>query len=251
LDHRNDNVIAKSMHNKLLIVQNIAHEGPGLLADLLKEHGICHELHDLSKADTAPDPRNYEGVVVLGGPQSATDSSTQILHELQLIRETLDAGIPYLGICLGLQLLVAATGGSVIPCHRKEIGFRESDGNPFMVQLTCEGKKDVLFRNLPEYLRVFQLHGETVLPGAGMKLLATGSGCENQVVRSGKNAWGLQCHFEMTASMFESWIGIDPDLMAMNRGELLSEFDSIRDEYTATGRTILLNFLAETGLVNL
>ncbi|HWR01524.1 MAG TPA: type 1 glutamine amidotransferase [Chlorobaculum sp.] len=237
------------MHNKLLIVQNISHEGPGILAGLLEEHALEFELYDLSKGDLIPDTRSYRGLVVLGGPQSANDTSPLILHELQRIRETLDAGIPYLGICLGLQLLVAAAGGSVVPCIRKETGFREADGSPFTVKLTSEGKQDPLFHGLAESLRVFQLHGETVIPGSGTKLLAKGGECEIQVLKVGTNAWGLQCHFELTGAMFERWIAIDPGLKAMDRNGLLEEFESIRDEYETTGRTILLNFLAETGLL--
>jgi GMP synthase-like glutamine amidotransferase len=237
------------MPDKLMIIQNITHEGPGMLAELLEEYALGFELYDLSTGDEIPDPRDYPGVVVLGGPQSANDASPRISHELQRIRETLDAGIPYLGICLGLQLLVSAAGGSVVPCRRKEIGFREPDGSPFMVQLTPEGKQDALFDGLPENLQVFQLHGETVIPSAGMTLLAKSRGCENQVLRVGTNAWGLQCHFEMTGAMFENWIGIDPDLKAMDRTELLREFDNIRDNYSATGRKIMLNFLKESGLL--
>ncbi|NTW52056.1 MAG: type 1 glutamine amidotransferase [Chlorobiaceae bacterium] len=238
------------MRNNLLIVLNIDHEGPGILAELLEEYSLGFELCDLSKGDLIPDTRDYRAVVILGGPQSANDTSPLILHELQRIRETIDAGVPYLGICLGLQLLVAAKGGSIVPCRPKEIGFHEPDGSPFMVQLTSEGRQDGLFRGLPENLRVFQLHGETVIPGADMTLLATGKGCKYQVLRIGTNAWGLQCHFEMTGTMFESWIGIDPDLKAMDRDGLLLEFNRIRDEYRATGRTILLNFLGVTGLIN-
>jgi len=98
-------------------------------------------------------------------------------------------------------------------------------------------------------LRVFQLHGETVELEDGMTLLATGRGCMNQVVRVGRNAWGLQCHFEMTPPMFESWIGIDADLKAMNRDELLAEFEAISAEYAEIGRSIMRNFLVATGLV--
>lgn len=237
------------MNNKLLIVQNISHEGPGILADLLKEHGIDFELCDLSKGNAAPDPAGFAGMVVLGGPQSANDETAQIIGELALIKKALDAGVPYLGICLGLQLLVKARGGNVVKCPRQEIGFREPDGEPFMVELTGEGKQDALFRGMPRRLRVFQLHGETVELADSMTLLATGRGCTNQVVRVGSNAWGLQCHFEITPEMFESWIGIDADLKAMNRDELLAEFEAISEEYAETGRSILLNFLAVTGLV--
>lgn len=237
------------MNNKLLIVQNISHEGPGILANLLKEHGIGFELCDLSKGEAAPDPAGFAGMVVLGGPQSANDPTPQINGELALIDKALDAGVPYLGICLGLQLLVKASGGSVVKCRRQEIGFREPDGEPFMVELTSEGKRDALFCGMPNRLRVFQLHGETVQLTGGMTLLASGRGCPNQVVRVSSNAWGLQCHFEMTPTMFESWLGIDADLKAMNRDELLAEFKTISAEYAETGRSILLNFLAVTGLV--
>jgi GMP synthase-like glutamine amidotransferase len=237
------------MNRNLLIVQNISHEGPGILADLLAEHAIGFECCDLSKSEVPPDPSGFAGMVVLGGPQSANDRSDQIMQELEVIRKALDAGVPYLGICLGLQLLVKAAGGSVVRCHQKEVGFREPDGEPFMVQLTPEGAHDALFRGMPELLRVFQLHGETVVPAVGMTLLATGLGCKHQVLRVGDNAWGLQCHFEMTPAMFESWLGIDADLKIMNREELLAEFEAISEEYAETGRAILMNFLTVTGLV--
>ncbi len=237
------------MNNKLLIVQNISHEGPGILADLLAEHGIESECYDLSQGNAAPAPAGFAGMVVLGGPQSANDATTQITGELELIGEALAAGVPYLGICLGFQLLVKASGGKVVKCEQQEIGFREPDGEPFMVELTNEGKQDALFRGMAERLRVFQLHGETVELNDGMTLLATGRGCPNQVVRVGGNAWGLQCHFEMTPAMFESWIGIDADLKAMNRDELLSDFEAISAEYAETGRSIMRNFLVATGLV--
>jgi GMP synthase-like glutamine amidotransferase len=237
------------MREKLLIVENISHEGPGLLETLLHEQGIGFELCDLSKGSLIPDTGRYPGVVVLGGPQSANDTSGQILHELQRVRETLDAGIPCLGICLGLQVMVKAAGGKVVPCRMKETGFHEPDGEPFTVRLTPEGKRDPLFRGLPDTMRVFQLHGETVVPTSGMTLLGTGKGCRQQVVRVGGNAWGLQCHFEMTRRMFEEWTLTDPDLISMKRDDLLAEFDRIHAGYTETGRTILLNFLDLCGLV--
>jgi GMP synthase (glutamine-hydrolysing) len=237
------------MHEKLLIVENISHEGPGLLETILHEQGIGFELCDLSRGELIPDTARYAGVIVLGGPQSANDTSSQILHELQRIRETLDAGIPFLGICLGLQLMVKAAGGTVVPCRIKETGFHEPDGEPFTVRLTAEGLLDPLFSGLPDNLRVFQLHGETVVPTEEMTLLGTGKGCRHQVMRVGRNAWGLQCHFEMTRQMFEEWTLTDHDLMSMKRDELLTEFDRIHAGYTETGRTILRNFLEACGFV--
>ena len=237
------------MNDTLLIVQNISHEGPGILDDLLNEHKIAFERYDLSKGEQLPNPSGYAGMVVLGGPQSANDASAEITGELKAIRQALDAGVPYLGICLGLQLLIKAAGGDVVKCQVKEIGFREPDGEPFMVELTGEGRRDALFRGMAERLRVFQLHGETVTLPDSVALLATGRGCRNQIVRVGGNAWGMQCHFEMTPAMFESWIGIDHDLKTMDREELLREFNAISEEYAETGRAILRNFLEIIGLL--
>ncbi|NTV02003.1 MAG: type 1 glutamine amidotransferase [Chlorobiaceae bacterium] len=236
------------MSDKVLIVQNISHEGPGLLLDILHEYSIGFDCCDLSKGALIPDPCSYACVVVLGGPQSANDRTQAMDHELRRVGETLDAGIPCLGICLGLQVMVKAAGGAVITAPVKETGFHEPDGTPYQVTLTPEGRSDLLFRGLQEQLRVFQLHGETVVTAAGMTLLGTGKGCRNQVVRFGERAWGLQCHFEMTRGMFETWTHIDPDLRRMDRKALLAGFDLIRDDYTQTGRKLLLNFLNTAGL---
>jgi GMP synthase-like glutamine amidotransferase len=237
------------MDDKVLIVQNIGHEGPGLLLDLLREHGIARDLCDLSTGAAMPETRSYGCVVLLGGPQSANDRTPAMAQELQRVCETLKAGIPCIGICLGLQMMVKAAGGAVLPCPVKEVGFREPDGSPYQVTLTPEGRRDPLFRGLPDQLRVFQLHGETVEISADMALLGTGRGCRNQVVRIGERTWGLQCHFELTREMFATWTHLDPDLRSMDRAALLAEFDSIREEYRRTGRTLLLNFLEAAGLI--
>ncbi|NTU68834.1 MAG: type 1 glutamine amidotransferase [Chlorobiaceae bacterium] len=237
------------MSKQVLIVQNIAHEGPGLLLDLLLEHSIGFDCCYLFKGTAIPDPRRYTCIVVLGGPQSANDATPAMIDELHCIRETFEAGIPCLGICLGLQVMVKAAGGAVVSAPVKEAGFHEPDGTPYTVTLTPEGRNDPLFRGLPDQLPVFQLHGETVVPSTGMTLLGTGKGCRNQVVRIGHRAWGLQCHFELTRTMFETWTHLDPDLRAMNRESLLAEFDRIQEEYTRTGRTMLLNFLAAAGVI--
>lgn len=237
------------MSSKVLIVQNVAHEGPGLLLDLLREHAIAHEILDLSKGMAMPDCRDHSAVVLLGGPQSANDQTPTMMQELRRVHEAIDAGIPCLGICLGLQMMVKAAGGCVVPCVAKEVGFREPDGTPFEVTLTPEGRRDPLFKALPERLRVFQLHGETVETASGMSLLGTGRGCRNQAVRIGERSWGLQCHFELTREMFETWTYLDTDLRSMDQAGLLAEFDSIKEEYTHTGRTLLLNFLEAAGLI--
>ncbi len=237
------------MRNTVLIVKNITHEGPGILETALLERGIASNSVSLATGELFPDPRRYGAVVVLGGPQSANDETPAMQLQLRQIEQIVHEEIPYLGICLGLQTLVKAGGGSVVKCETKEIGFFDSEGLPYRIDLTTSGKEDPLFDGLGNSFPVFQLHGETVtLASSGMELLATGNACRNQAVRVGKNAYGLQCHFEMTDTMFSEWIDIDSDLKRMNRSTLIEQFESLRTEYTATGLRLINNFLTFAAL---
>ena len=138
----------------------------------------------------------------------------------------------------------------MIPCPVKEIGFTESNGTPCQIELTADGRADALFAELGGTLPVFQLHGETVqLPPSGAQLLASGSLCQNQAVKAGEMAYGLQCHFEMTRSMFSEWLQIDSDLRRMNHPALLEQFDALEKEYSFVGRKLMENFLKIANLL--
>ena len=233
------------MTKKLLIVKNITHEGAGLLETTLIEQGIEWCSVDLAAGELFPDPRQFSAVVVLGGPQSANDETPSMRFQIQQIEKILHEGVPYLGICLGMQLLVKAGGGKVVKCRVKETGFVDNNNNAYRIELTPSGKEDPLFAGLDNSFPVFQLHGETVeLASSGMELLGAGKVCRNQAVKVGKNAYGLQCHFEMTDAMFYDWITLDSDLKRMKRNTLIEQFEALRNDYTATGLKLMNNFLS-------
>ncbi|MDP3920995.1 MAG: type 1 glutamine amidotransferase [Candidatus Omnitrophota bacterium] len=227
----------------LLVIKNVTHEGPGLLEGILRDRVMTHEVVDLARGEKFPAPANYRGLVVLGGPDSANDRTEKMATELMRTRECIDQEIPYLGICLGLQVLVKAAGGGVVKSPLKEVGFREPDGKRFKVDLTGEGKADPLFDGLSDGFEVFQLHGETVRLTESMTLLAGGRHCRDQVVRVGTNAYGIQCHFELTREMLEVWASTDKDLRVLDKQKLLADFDAFSEIYTKTGKRLLENFL--------
>lgn len=231
------------MPKKVLILKNITREGPGLLSDLLEEQGIGNDIVDLELGENLPPIVNYMALVVLGGPDSANDQTPKILKELAYIKAALSKGVPYLGICLGLQLLVKATGGQVVRNHVSEIGFCDPEGEQFTVELTAEGKDDPLFKGLHSPFSVFQLHGETVNLTDQMTLLGTGQHCVNQVVKVGKSAYGIQCHFELSPELFDLWCAEDADLKAMDNHQLHKSFVAMQSEYTAIGKQLMRNFL--------
>ncbi len=237
------------MTKPILVVQHIAHEGPGLLAGVLEEHSISSITVDLSKGERYPDPRNFSAVITLGGPQSANDPNPVMSSELDAIKIVLQENIPYLGICLGMQTLVKAAGGTVKACETKEIGFLDPGGVPFSVELTPDGREDPLFRDLGSTFRVFQLHGETVALDESMALLATGKICRHQIVKASERAYGIQSHFELTPELLGSWLEIDNDLQRMDRRKMLEEFEAIQGDYEKTGTLLLKNFLRVVGIV--
>lgn len=235
--------------SELLIVQNISREGPGLLEQVLQDENVAFDVVDLDKGQEMPALTDYRAVVVLGGPDSANDETTKMTTELARIKEGLDAGIPYLGICLGLQTLVKAAGGKVVPGEVKEVGFLNPDNSQHTVSVTEEGKTDPLLAGLPEELDVFQLHGETVELTPEMTVLATGKFCRNQIVRVADRAYGIQSHFELTPEMLEVWAEQDPDLVPIGNDKLQADFEAIRQSYTQIGQTLLRNFLKIAELV--
>lgn len=255
------------MNKEVLILKNITREGPGLLEVLLKEKGIKYRVVDLTGMEDEThagffvlenyDLENLGALVVCGGPDSANDQNFKILNESKFVRRVVEAGIPYVGICLGMQILVKVCGGEVLPSPYKEVGFRDHQSHPFeVIMLTHEGEHDPLFAEMGENFRVFQLHGETVKfggendlgsSGSLIQKLAIGRLVKNQVVKVGDCAYGIQCHFELTPEMFEQWINEDPDLLKLDQVMLRSEFEAIREEYLLTGQKLFANFLRIAG----
>jgi GMP synthase-like glutamine amidotransferase len=234
---------------EILILKNITREGPGIIEIILKEIGISYTIADLSSLTPLPSVKNYQCIIILGGPDSANDTSHKMKDELALISEAIKAEIPYLGICLGMQTLVKAAGGKVVKSPVKEVGFRDPDGDFFKVELTDYGRKDPLFNGMSQSFNVFQLHGETVVLTENMKLLANGKFCESQIVKIGSNAYGIQCHFELTHELFEEWIREESDLKLLDKEKLRIDFEAIKEEYSRTGVLLFKNFLCIAGII--
>jgi GMP synthase (glutamine-hydrolysing) len=233
---------------KILIIKNESREGAGLLYEILREQNIDADEIDLNTGINFPSTLNYSALVVLGGPDSANDTTEKMITEIARIQEALNAKIPYLGICLGLQILTKAAGGNVLKNSVKETGFRGPDGELFKIELTDRGTKDPLFAELGDHFPVFQLHSETVEPTDSMTILGIGKFCRNQIIKVAEKSYGIQCHFELTREMFVQWMDEVDDLKAIDQEKCVEDFCSFYEEYTRTGKQLFRNFLKIAGL---
>ena len=227
----------------------MTHEAAGLFSSFAAQEKIPCEIVDLYRGDAFPDVALGQAMVILGGPDSANDATPKISRELAAIRKCLGLGIPCLGICLGLQLLVKAAGGTVFKNSVKEIGFRDPSGAWFEIEKTVHGKNDALLAGIPDTFKVFQLHGETVGLAPAMQCLARGQFCENQIVKVQDRVYGIQGHVELSESMFEDWLAVDGDLCRMNKGALSRDFASVRGELERSSERIFKNFLRISGFL--
>ncbi len=237
--------------NKVLIAKNISHENPGLIQLVLNDHNIPFDVVDLSVHEIPPNLNQFSAFILLGGPASANDDTEAMRQEIEAVKYCLEAEIPFLGVCLGMQVLARASGGSVIKNKVEEIGFTDDQGEPYEIDLTTEGDVDPLFEGMESPFRVFQLHTETVEISGQVSLLGTGRTCLNQIIRAGSCAYGIQCHFELTQEMLKEWCDKDSDLSHRDKSLLLSQFDELNVDYENIGKKMVQNFLRLANLITL
>lgn len=186
--------------SRIAIVQHVEHEPPGLLGEIWHQAGVLVDIVRLDQGHSLPSLDDCQALIVMGGPMNVYQEREYpfLTAEDAFIKEALSREVPYLGICLGAQLLAKALGAPVTPNRVKEVGFH-------YVKLTAGGAQDPLFQGCGGGLEVFQWHQDTFAIPEGAVRLATSEMCANQAFRYGRAAYGLQFHVEVTPEMLELW----------------------------------------------
>jgi len=190
---------------KILVFQHLKVEHPGIFRDFWRENGHQWHVVELDAGEPIPDIEGYDLLVAMGGPMDVWQEERHqwLVPEKAAIRRWVqEFNRPYLGICLGHQLLAEALGGQVSPMAKPEVGLASVD-------LTPAGRRDPLFAGFDTRLQTLQWHGAEVsrLP-QGAEILAANSACQVQAIRWGRHAYGFQYHIEMTASTVSDWEAI-------------------------------------------
>jgi GMP synthase-like glutamine amidotransferase len=188
---------------KVLVLQHIACEPPGVFEDVLDERDAALHRVEVDEGDPLPDWRGFDAIVAMGGPMSVNDEAELpwLRDEKRLIADAVRAGTPFWGVCLGVQLLASALGARVYPGSSPEVGL-------LPVTLTGEGRDDPVFAVLPEELVTLQWHGDTFDLPEGAVRLATSPAYPNQAFRYGDGAYGVQFHLEVSAAMAREWADV-------------------------------------------
>ncbi len=180
----------------VLLILHQHHSSPGHVGRWLQMHGFPLDIRRCCLGDTLPETlEHHTGVVIFGGPMSATDCDDYIRREIDWIGVPLKEKKPYLGICLGAQQLAIHLGAHVgfDPEGYAEIGYHP-------IRPTAEG--EALF-DWPE--RVYQWHREGFAVPEGATLLAEGDRFSNQAFRYGRSAYALQFHPEISHHLVHRW----------------------------------------------
>lgn len=180
----------------ILVVLHQETSSPGRLGQMLMRRGHRLDVRRPALGDALPPTlAAHAGAVVFGGPMSANDGDAWIRREIDWIGVPLAEDKPFLGICLGAQMLVRRLGGRVESHPRGEV---EVGWYPLAPTAAA---RDLL----PWPQMVYQWHREGFDLPSGARLMATGDRFHHQAIAVGRRAWGIQFHPELTLAMMHRW----------------------------------------------
>lgn len=219
---------------RVLIILHQETSSPGRVGQMLQAKGFDLDIRRPVLGQELPATlQDHVGAVVFGGPMSANDRDDFVIAETDWLSVPLAENKPFLGICLGAQMLVNHLGGRVYgdPGGLTEIGW-------YPMEATKAGKDLMVW---PEM--VYQFHREGFDLPNGAELLATAEAYPNQAFRYGDNAWGIQFHAELTQIMMQRWVVRGAHRFDLPNAQVGADHLNGRLIYDAPLRAWLSNFL--------
>lgn len=187
----------------ILLIRNDRYESFGVAPSALAWAGLDVRTVNAAAGVELPPPDEVAGVIAFGGTANVDQvhEHPHLAAVRAYTRRVVEAGVPYLGICLGSQILARALGVEVTKAPVKEVGFEP-------VRPTDEAGSDPLLSLLADGDMVLQWHEDTYDLPEGAVLLATGDRVPVQAYRVGATTWGIQFHLEVDAAELGWWLDI-------------------------------------------
>lgn len=222
------------MLKPVLLILHQETSSPGRVGQALGKLGYPLDIRRPRFGDPLPETMDdHAAAVIFGGPPSANDPDDYIKTETDWIGVPLRDNKPFLGICLGAQMMARQLGATVYehPQGHAEIGY-------YPIRPTTAGR--ALCAEWPDY--VYQWHREGFELPAGSELLAEGDAFAAQAFRYG-SGYALQFHPEVTHAMMHRWLVRGAHRMELPGSKQRHEHVSDRAAYDLAGRTWLVAFI--------
>jgi len=211
-----------------IILQHIKIEDPGYIKDLMLADGWRFTTLELDEGDKIPKNLNkFDAMLCMGGPMDTwmEEKYPWLVDEKKRIKEfVIDMKKPFIGFCLGCQLLGEVLGGKVIKSDTPEIGIMN-------INFSQNKKKDSLFSSFPEKIKALQWHSYEVInleENRDVTLLASSSTTKYQIFKYQQHAYGIQFHIEVKKNTVSDW-GCVPEYKSALENQLgkgaLEKFD--------------------------
>jgi len=161
-------------------------------------------VYDAVNGELPADPAQVDAWMTTGSRHSVNDDLSWIRDLEGFVRKVADAGVPFVGICFGHQLIAKALGGSVVRSdHGWGIGVQEVEVN-----------EDLGLGDSYRVLTSYQDQVATLPPGG--EILGWNEHCPVSVMSVGSTILGIQGHPEFKAAYSAA-------LMESRRGNLIPE----------------------------
>ena len=190
---------------EILVLQHINIEDPGYIKDLMLLDEVKLTTIELDEGEKIPnDLSKFDAMFCMGGPMDAwmEDKYPWLIDEKKKIKEfVVNLKKPYLGFCLGCQLLGEVVGGKVVKSKKPEIGMLN-------INFSKEKDEDLLFSTFPNKVKALQWHSYEVINLENNKditLLASSNITKYQIFKYKNHAYGIQFHIEVKDTTVNDW----------------------------------------------
>jgi GMP synthase-like glutamine amidotransferase len=190
---------------EVIVLQHIKIEDPGYIKDLMLNDGVNLTTIELDEGEKIPnDLSKFDAMFCMGGPMDTymEDQYPWLIEEKKRIKEfVVTLKKPYLGFCLGCQLLGEAVGGNVVKSNPSEIGIMD-------VNFSSDKNSDNLFSSFPNKIKSLQWHSYEVnnlQSNKDVVILASSPITKYQIFKYQNHAYGIQFHIEIKDTTVNDW----------------------------------------------
>jgi GMP synthase-like glutamine amidotransferase len=190
---------------EIIILQHIKIEDPGYIKDLMISDDFNLTTIQLDEGEKIPNNLDkFDGMFCMGGPMDTwmEEKYPWLVEEKKQIKNfVVNSKKPFLGFCLGCQLLGEVVGGKIKKSNPSEIGILSID-------FLQSKKNDIIFSNFPDKIKALQWHSYEVTDlekNKDVTLLASSPSTKYQIFKYKNHAYGIQFHIEIKDTTVNDW----------------------------------------------